>query len=132
MLANLSLTYALAALIGLYFLAAGAGLLVDRKGIPAMIDNFTESPALAYVTGVMTFVIGGTLTLVHNDWGTILAAFVSLVGWLALLEGLLLLAFRERFVAAFSGMARNETMIGGFGILTIVLGAAILFHVFAV
>ncbi len=43
MLGNLSTTQTLAGLIGLYFLAAGIGLLVDRKGVAAMIDGFVES-----------------------------------------------------------------------------------------
>ena len=73
----------------------------------AMLDEFDRSPALTFVIGFMVFAIGGTLVLVHCLWTDFLAVIVSLMGWIALAEGLLLmimpgplLAFSRRLVGS--------------------------------
>ena len=97
MLEQLNTTEILAALIGLYFFAAGIGLLVERNGISQLYQGLTDQPMLGYIAGILAFVVGGTIVAVHNQWDGLLQGFVSLVGWICLIEGALVLAFRRQF-----------------------------------
>jgi hypothetical protein len=116
----------LAALIGLYFICGGMALLTDRKAMAGMMHAFTNQPALAYLGGVMAFITGGAILAVHSSWGGLLAGFVTLVGWVALIEGVLLIAARQPFLRVVSKInyeGLTGTLVGG-GI--IILGGVLL------
>jgi len=89
----------IALFLGLYLAAAGAGELRSPNGWWMMLKEFERSPALRFVTGVVTLALGATIYLVNpwrpDDW---LAVAVSVIGGLAVAEGLLLLASGERFL----------------------------------
>lgn len=85
------LTLHLAILIGLYEGAAGLAGLTGQIRWTDLVAEFERSPALTFITGFVAFAIGGTMVLVHNHWTDPLAIVVSLVGWAALAEGLLVL-----------------------------------------
>ncbi len=95
-------TQILAALIGLYFICGGIAILNDRKVMTGMMQSLAEQPLLGYLGGVLAFAIGGTILAVHSLWTGWLASFVTLVGWVALAEGVLLIAARERFLSIVS------------------------------
>lgn len=122
----LTLTQGLAALIGLYFVSAGVGLLRDRAGAAAMFQALKTQPMLGYLGALIAFAIGGAIVAVHNDWSSWLAGFVSLVGWVALLEGVLLLAAREWFIGLFDNALTRDGFLKAAAIATIVAGIAVL------
>ncbi|WP_337660633.1 hypothetical protein [Anderseniella sp. Alg231-50] len=94
----MAVTQILAALIGLYFICGGIAILRDRKVMAGMMESLIDQPVLGYLGGVMAFAIGGTILAVHSLWTGWLAGFVTLVGWVALAEGVLLIAAREPFL----------------------------------
>ena len=126
MFENLTTTQVLAVLIGLYFLAAGIGLLSDRRGMSDMFKELMTSRSLGYLGGFIAFAIGGAIIAVHNNWDSYLAGFVSLVGWAALVEGVLMLACREKFLGMFERLTMSERFVGVVGLLVTALGAVLL------
>ena len=98
----MAVTQILAALIGLYFICGGIAILRDRKVMAGMVLSLIDQPMMAYLGGVMAFAIGGTILAVHSLWTGWLAGFVTLVGWVALAEGALLIAAREPFLKVVS------------------------------
>lgn len=101
----------LALMLGLYLLAAGVGLIIDRGMAKDMITGFLEQPALAYIGGVMAFGIGVVLLRLHDDWSTLQNVFISLVAWGALIEGVFLLAAQCFFLGLFRRVAQSDTVI---------------------
>lgn len=83
------LTLSLAIAFGTYMLAAGIGGLMNRQRWIGILDELRASTALSFITGLMTFVLGIVIILSHNYWGDPLAIFISLIGWIAALKGLL-------------------------------------------
>ena len=124
-------TGTLASLIGLYFVAAGTGLLVDRDFCAKVIAELRDQTVLGFIGGIVTFVIGGTIVAIHNDWSGLLAGFVSLVGWFALAEGVLILAFRRWFLGLFSGFVLSSGVITALGAGTTSLGLLLILAAFA-
>ena len=125
MLQNLTTTETLASLIGLYFLTAGIGLLTDRIDMAKMFDELNNQPLLGYIGGIMAFAIGGAVVAVHNDWSSVLAGIVSLLGWFSLAEGVLMLACRRWYLSWF-GWLLSDRFIKGMGLATTVCGVALL------
>ncbi|MCH9807612.1 MAG: DUF2065 domain-containing protein [Alphaproteobacteria bacterium] len=119
------LTYALALAIGAYMLAAGLGGIADRSRWEAILAELTDRPGLSFIAGIVTFALGVTIILIHNDWSGLLAGFVSLVGWVAALEGLVLIAFPKPLYDLANKLVQPSLM-SAFMALTVALGALLI------
>jgi len=106
------LTLHLAVLIGLYELAAGLASLSGRIDWNAMLDDFERSPALTFVTGFTAFAIGGAMILGHDHWTDPLAVIVSLIGWIAAAEGLLIILMGKSLMLLSRPLVRYPKAIG--------------------
>ena len=127
MIQSYSTTEVIAALIGLYMLAGGVGMLADRDVSSKVIRETADSPALGYLAGILAFTIGAAIVAAHNRWGTPLEIVVSVIGWAALVEGVLMLALRRPFIGFFARLALSETMLRIFAGLTVVFGVVLLY-----
>jgi len=112
--------------MGLYFVAAGTGLIASRDELQGMFRDLAGQPALGYLGGLIAFGIGGAIVASHNIWGDILSGFVSLIGWIALAEGVLMLSARKWFLGLFERMTLSRGFATGMGVATIAAGAALL------
>ena len=121
--------------VGLYALAAGVGELRSPGGWGVMLKDFERSPALRFLTGLVTLSLGAAIYLVNpwrpEDW---LSIVVSVIGGIAIAEGLLMLAAGERilnFGRALLG--RGGRVWAGFSVLAgiaLVLAALSRLHTF--
>jgi hypothetical protein len=99
MASNSDISAWIALFIGLYALAAGMGELRNANSWWAMLKEFERGPALRTVTGLVALTVGAAIYLV-NPWvpGDWLSIAVSVIGGIAVAEGLLMLAAGERFL----------------------------------
>jgi hypothetical protein len=120
------LTLHLLVLMGIYELAAGLAGFTGSISWSAIIDEFDRSPALTFMTGFVVFALGGVVILVHCIWTDPLAIVVSTIGWIAAVEGLLLMAVPRPLLAFSRRLVANQGLISllatGFGLLLILLG----------
>ncbi len=117
-----STTEILARIFGLYLIAAGMGLLFSRSLFPRMLDELRGGVTLAYLSGILAFAIGAVTLSLHNDWSGPASVVISLIGWLALGEGILLLAVPRPFLNALSRFQLRGVAITGLGALAVLLG----------
>src|SRR6476646_9596251 len=111
------LTLHLLVLIGLYELAAGIAGITGRIEWRAMMDEFERSPSLSFITGFMVFVIGGVMIMSHHHWTDLLADIVSLIAWIALIEGLLIMIVAKPLLVFFRPVVVNQRAISLFAVL---------------
>jgi hypothetical protein len=120
------LTLHLLVLIGVYELAAGIAGLTGRIDWLAMLDEFERSPALTFVTGFAAFAIGAAINLAHHHWTDLPAIIVSAVGWIALVEGVMLMVCPKPLLRLSRRLVGNQKLISllaaGFGLILIALG----------
>lgn len=86
------LTLRLAEALGLYMILVGLSGLAAPQRWRALMDELSASPALQMLMGVTVFAIGVTLAMVHSILSDPLAIIVTIIGWIALIEGALLIA----------------------------------------
>jgi hypothetical protein len=127
MIETQSTTQILAVFIGLYMVAVAIGLLTGRGSYATMIDELRDNTALGFLTGAFAFALGAAMVAVHNLWTGPLAIVVSLVGWAALIEGVLILAIRRRFLDLVKVVPLAGAAEVPFGIAIIVLGVVLLY-----
>ncbi len=126
MIADATLTEILARIFGLYMLAAGFGLALNSGNISKMIEEMQQSALAFYLGGLIAFAIGAAIVSLHNDFSGPLAIVISLFGWVALAEGVIMLAFpkaMQAFAGKFVGMIGFAKICG---IAVAALGAVLL------
>ncbi len=119
------LTLWIATAFGAYMLAARLGGAIERSHWNTVIHDLRKSPGLTFLAGVVTFALGVIIIMVHNNWGGLLAGFVSLMGWAAAAEGLILLAY-PKLLLDLSDRLMNPYLVSAFIAFAIVLGALLL------
>ncbi len=131
MFADATLTEILARIFGLYMLAAGIGLALNSDNMLKMVEEMRQNPIAFYLGGLIAFAIGATIVSLHNDFSGPLATLVSLIGWVALAEGVVMLAF-PKVMQAFAG--KLVGLIGSakvWGVAVAALGVVLLAFGFA-
>ncbi len=127
MFADLTLTEIFARILGLYMGAAGIGLILDPKRFESMMDEFQSNTALGFVAGLVAFIMGAVVVGFHNDWSHWAAVLVTIVGWAALIEGLLMLAVSRSFFAIVARLPLTGGVVRIFGIIALIFGAVLLY-----
>lgn len=85
-------TVFLGRLIGLYCILIALSMLAHKQATVEMATAWLRQPELLFLSGVIVVAARLALILGHNIWsGGVLPVVVTLVGWVALLKGLLIL-----------------------------------------
>lgn len=86
-----ALTLFLAKAFGGYMLAAGLSGFTMKKRWAKIIDEMREGAALSYLAGIVVFTIGCVVANFHTLWNDPLAILITLIGFGAIMEGVLFL-----------------------------------------
>ena len=113
----------LAQLIGPLFLVIGLGMLIDGESYRGMAQEFLASRALIYVAGLMAFVPGLAIVLLHNVWAFDWRLIITLLGWLGLIGGIFRLLFPRQVTAIGTAMLARRNFLMGGGVAALALGA---------
>ena len=95
-------TLFLGRLIGLYCVLISLSMITHKQALVEAVNALVHNPPVLFVAGVIATVAGLALILGHNVWsGGALPVIVTLVGWLALTKGLLILFLSPEAAADF-------------------------------
>src|ERR1700686_5276611 len=97
----------IAGLIGPTLVAIAAPLLINFGSSPALAEQFSRDPALIFVSGVLVFVAGIAIVRVHNIWAGGWPVLVTVLGWLAVLGGLVRMLFPIKLAAIVAEVGQN-------------------------
>jgi uncharacterized protein YjeT (DUF2065 family) len=117
------LTLDLATAIGLYWIAAGIGLLVAPGRMAAMVEDLDRLPGLTYAIGLGVFAIGTAILIPHHVLYDPLSVIVTLLAAILAIEGLALIAAPQLLIAVARPFVAHARL---WAIVSLVLGAAML------
>lgn len=103
------------------YLSVGVGMLLDKGYYKKLLDDFYKDTTGIYLGGFMALIIGFTLVTYHNEWVKSWEVLVTILGWLALVKGVGLLAFPTAFLNWSKSFAGSKDL-GTLGFVVIVLG----------
>ena len=87
-----SRTIYLSRLIGLYCVLVVPSMIIRKQATVFAVEALLRNLSMMLVLGIITVAAGLAMVLAHNIWrGGALPVVVTLVGWLALIKGLLIL-----------------------------------------
>ncbi|MBM3547743.1 MAG: hypothetical protein FJX54_12390 [Alphaproteobacteria bacterium] len=114
-------TRMIASLMGPTLLAIGVSLLVNARHLPEMARQIGNDPGLIFVSGVLLLVAGLAIVRVHNIWSGGWPVVVTVMGWLAVVGGVLrmVLPFWAAGIAAGLGESGMPIVLGALGPLLV-------------
>lgn len=103
------LTIYLSRLIGLFLLVAALTMLVDKPGTLDAVHAIAEQRPMQIVLGMVGVAAGLAVVLGHQIWsGGILPLVITLMGWIILIRGVILLLLTRVQTAALIGWIRID------------------------
>jgi hypothetical protein len=121
----------IAGLIGPTLVAIALGMLFNLASFPALAEQVSREPALIFLSGVLLFVAGLAIVRVHNVWSGGWPVLVTILGWLALVGGLIRILLPTRLAEIAAGFAQNTGLITASGIVLLVIGAFLSFKAYS-
>jgi len=97
----MELSILIARITSVVYLSAALGAVFSRDHYRRLLDDLFKNAALTYLMGFTAVVFGFLMVNYHNTWGKDWTVLVTILGWLALTKGVLIIAFPE-FVYSYS------------------------------
>jgi hypothetical protein len=117
----------LAKLIGPVCLVIGLALLINGAAFRALAGDFLNNPALMFLSGVITLPAGLAIVLTHNVWAGDWRILITILGWLAVIGGLIRILAPQRAVAVGRTMLANPSTLHISTGVYLVIGALLSF-----
>jgi len=114
----------LARLIGFYCIVVALFMGTHKQAVVDIVTAIVHSQAQLFVAGLVALVCGLALVLGHNVWsGGTVPVIVTLVGWVSLLKGIVLLFLTPAAASVFFlDTLRYEALFYGYSAFTGLLG----------
>ena len=124
-------TKMIAGLMGPTLLAIGLAMLINADNFPEMAKQIGNDPGLIFVSGILLLVAGLAIVRAHNVWSGGWRVVVTVLGWLAVIGGILrmFLPFWAASIAAALGQNRTPVRIGA--LLPLLLGGFLTYKAFS-
>jgi hypothetical protein len=117
------LTIFLSRLIGLFALLLALSLLTHKQATEVTLTALIHNPPLLLIFGMVWLAAGLAIVLGHNIWsGGTLPVLVTLVGWLTLIRGLLLLFLSPAAAIGLFGVLHFEDLFYLYVAISLVFG----------
>ncbi|WP_298364649.1 hypothetical protein [uncultured Lutibacter sp.] len=113
----------IARIIGVIYLSFGIGLLINSAYYKKKLIALIDSAVFSILGGMMAIIIGFLIIHNHNYWEPNWTIVITIIGWIALTKGVLLLLI-PKFTKAFKPIFQFELfyvvlipLIIGFGLV---------------
>ncbi len=91
----MEISHLLAGIFGPFFVIVSIWCLSYDKQVKKVLDSLKHAPALLLMGGNINLLMGLVIVNLYSVWDLSLSVLVSLLGWVLIVRGLLLLFFPE-------------------------------------
>ena len=83
----------LARIIGPLLIAPALGIFLNVAGYQRLLEEFSKSPALLYLSGLMALLVGLIILEFHHKWEARWPVIITILGWICVIKGVALILF---------------------------------------
>ena len=112
-------------IIGICYLVVGVGLLINTKYYKKMLKDFTESKSVLFLSGILSLIAGYFIVVNYNNWVWDWSIIITLVGWGALIKGIILLIMPKVMIKVSKYFTDHNGWMVFEGIIATILGTII-------
>lgn len=111
----------------LVYLAVGVGILVNPGFYKKLFEDFVENASIMYLGGTSALVIGYLIVAFHNTWTADFSVIITIIGWIALIKGIIILISPKVMIALTRAIAKKESFLKIEAIAIIIIGLGLAF-----
>ncbi|WP_296206491.1 hypothetical protein [uncultured Hyphomicrobium sp.] len=108
---------------GPVMIAIAAAMLINRAALVGVIKEMADRPALIFLAGLLTLLGGLAIVRAHNVWSAEWTVLVTVVGWLAIIGGIVRIVWPDRVASMANRMLSSENAITAWALVALLLGA---------
>ncbi len=112
----------IAKMVAVFYVAVGLGILFNHVYFKKMINEMMKSAGFFYLGGIMALLAGFLIVNFHNVWVWDWTVIITVLGWLALLKGILLL-LAPQVLVVFARLFTNILWVAG--VFALVMGGVL-------
>jgi hypothetical protein len=121
----------IAGLMGPTLVAIAAAMLLNSASFPELVEKISRDPGVIFLSGILLFVAGLAIVRAHNIWAGGWPVLVTVLGWLAILSGLVRMLFPTRLAAIAAAVAQRPGGIVAGAVVLLVVGAFLSFKAYS-
>ncbi len=108
-----------AQILALVYVVLGLGMLINGAYYKKAFDELLKNPGFMLLGGMMALVVGFLIVSNHNVWVQDWTVLVTIIGWLALLKGVLIFLAPKFLIKLSASILKKTNLIG---LCAIILG----------
>ncbi|MCL4712654.1 MAG: hypothetical protein KJZ73_15530 [Pseudorhodoplanes sp.] len=112
----------IARIAGPIMIVVGLGMLFNAVAFRGLADEFLRSPALIYLSGLLTLAAGLAIVIAHNLWSGGWRILVTILGWLMVIGGALRILLPRQVELIGGAMFAEPATLTICGIIVTVIG----------
>ena len=101
-------------------------MLINKKGVTTLLEQTVTSQSLLWMWGFLALTLGAIIVVLNNSCIYGLPLVITILGWLTLVKGLLLLFFPNSTISVYKKWS-GKNMISISGIIGLILGLILLY-----
>jgi hypothetical protein len=114
--------------MGLSIVLVVLSIIANKPGSVATMSALFTDPALMFITGVFTMILGLAIVVGHNRWsGGAVTVLVTIYGWVALLKGLTFLCLPAAAQSGLYQAMHFEQYFYRYFVVALVLGGYLIY-----
>jgi len=117
----------IAGLMGPTLAAIALAMLFKFDSIPELAEQVSRDPALIFLSGVLLFVAGLAIVRAHIIWTLDWPVLVTILGWLAIVGGLVRILFPSRLAEIATDLGDRPGLIIGLSVAILLIGGFLSF-----
>jgi tellurite resistance protein TehA-like permease len=102
------ITIFMARIIALIYIPLGVAMITGQIKGKDMVTSYEKSPVITLFVGIFAVIAGTFLVTYHNIWVKDWPVLITLLGWVAVIEGVVFIAFPKPFLKVSKKMSKNE------------------------
>jgi len=116
----------LAQFFGWYMIIMGVIILVRGEAFLEELLKEIEDKGFLLLGGYLTLFLGLGMVILHNIWTEDWRVIITILGWLTLLKGILLIAFSKEYLKFVLPFTKNPRLTRILTLIVIPLGAGLI------
>ena len=120
----------LAKALGLYTLIMAIMMFAKEKKVKVIVKEICNNPALLFLSGCKTLMIGVLLIIAHNIWVYDWRVLITLVGWLTFIKGIIRTLFPHISVRIMNKIMKKKSYYQGVSVIALLLGVILCYFGF--
>ncbi len=107
----------IAQLSGIVFAVLGLSMALNKKWTANAVEEIIKNQGTLWLAGLITVILGALCVVSNNHWTSGLPLFITVLGWLTLLKGALILLFPNVSVSYYKKLKSDKVFVwGGIGV----------------